>query len=91
MFISCQRTSCFQVKTRLASDSGISYTEFTYQLLQGYDFNHLFRNEGVRVQIGGSDQWGNITAGTDLIRKLWDDENESAPDSYGLTFPLLVR
>lgn len=80
----------FQVKTRLASDSGMSFTEFAYQLLQGYDFHHLFREEGVRVQIGGSDQWGNITAGTDLIRKLWNNEEELPLDAYGLTFPLLV-
>ncbi|GFR51335.1 hypothetical protein Agub_g13752, partial [Astrephomene gubernaculifera] len=58
------------VRTRMESEQGISFTEFTYQLLQGYDFVHLCREHGVRVQIGGSDQWGNITAGTDLIRKL---------------------
>ena len=76
------------VKTRLDSESGMSFTEFTYQLLQGYDFAHLCKTEGVRVQAGGSDQWGNITAGTDLVRKLL---GESAPACYGLTFPLLVR
>lgn len=76
------------VKSRLDSESGMSYTEFTYQLLQGYDFVHLCREEGVRVQIGGSDQWGNITAGTDLVRKILGDE---APQCFGLTFPLLVR
>lgn len=58
------------VRTRMESEQGISFTEFTYQLLQGYDFVHLCRDHGVRVQIGGSDQWGNITAGTDLIRRL---------------------
>ena len=58
------------MRTRLESDQGISFTEFTYQLLQGYDFVHLAREHGVRVQVGGSDQWGNITAGTDLIRRL---------------------
>lgn len=88
------------VKRRLeSSDQGLSYTEFTYQLLQGYDFVHLFKNENVSVQIGGSDQWGNITAGTDLIRKLIrSDNNESDSDSdsnseraYGLTFPLLLK
>lgn len=82
-------SNTMQVKTRLASESGISFTEFTYQLLQGYDFFHLCRSEGVRVQIGGSDQWGNITAGTELVRKLWKDED--GPTPYGLTFPLLVR
>lgn len=84
------------VKRRLeSSDQGLSYTEFTYQLLQGYDFVHLFQNENVSVQIGGSDQWGNITAGTDLIRKLIrSDNNESDSDSeraYGITFPLLLK
>jgi tyrosyl-tRNA synthetase len=75
------------VKSRLDSDSGMSYTEFTYQLLQGYDFVHLHKAEGIRVQIGGSDQWGNITAGTDLVRKLL---GTTAPQCFGLTFPLLV-
>ena len=80
------------VKTRLESDQGISFTEFAYQLLQGYDFVHLCKEEGVRVQVGGSDQWGNITAGTDLIRKLLgkDDGSLDPPSCYGLTFPLLV-
>lgn len=74
------------VKKRLESEQGMSYTEFTYQLLQGYDFLHLFENEGVNVQIGGSDQWGNITAGTELIRKILQVEG-----AYGLTFPLLLK
>ncbi|KAH9607049.1 hypothetical protein KSS87_013824 [Heliosperma pusillum] len=75
------------VKKRLDSDTGMSFTEFSYQLLQGYDFVHLYRNEGVRVQIGGSDQWGNITAGTDLIRRILGvDEGV-----YGVTFPLLLK
>lgn len=56
------------VKTRL--ESGISFTEFTYMLLQGYDFLHLYRNHGCELQLGGSDQWGNITAGTELIRRI---------------------
>ncbi len=56
------------VKTRL--ESGISFTEFTYMLLQGYDFLHLYRTHGCELQLGGSDQWGNITAGTDLIRRF---------------------
>ncbi|CAA7038553.1 unnamed protein product [Microthlaspi erraticum] len=75
------------VKKRLESEQGMSYTEFTYQLLQGYDFVHLFKNEGVNVQIGGSDQWGNITAGTELIRKILQTEEAA----YGLTFPLLLK
>ncbi|CAK9227040.1 unnamed protein product [Sphagnum troendelagicum] len=74
------------VKKRLNSEEGMSYTEFTYQLLQGYDFVHLFKEEGISVQIGGSDQWGNITAGTDLVRKLLQQEG-----AYGLTFPLLLK
>ena len=74
------------VKSRLASESGISFTEFSYQLLQGYDFVHLFRSYEVCVQVGGSDQWGNITAGTDLMRRLEPDADVS-----GLTFPLLLK
>ncbi|CAL5376850.1 unnamed protein product [Camellia sinensis] len=77
------------VRKRLESEQGMSYTEFTYQLLQGYDFLYLFDKEGVRVQIGGSDQWGNITAGTDLIRKILQPAEEGA--AYGLTFPLLLK
>ncbi|MBS4171533.1 tyrosine--tRNA ligase [Neochlamydia sp. AcF95] len=73
------------VKGRMTSEEGMSFTEFAYQVLQGYDFLHLFQNYGVKVQIGGSDQWGNITAGTELIRKA------VGQSSYGLTFPLLTR
>lgn len=76
------------VKKRLESEQGMSYTEFTYQLLQGYDFLYLYQNEGVNVQIGGSDQWGNITAGTELIRKILQPEGDVA---FGLTFPLLLK
>ncbi|XP_062072977.1 tyrosine--tRNA ligase, chloroplastic/mitochondrial [Humulus lupulus] len=74
------------VKKRLESEQGMSYTEFTYQLLQGYDFLHLFDKMRVNVQIGGSDQWGNITAGTELIRKILQVDG-----AYGLTFPLLLK
>jgi len=73
------------VKLRINSEEGMSFTEFSYQLLQGYDFLHLFRELGVTVQLGGSDQWGNITAGTDLIRKVL------GKSAYGITFPLLTR
>jgi tyrosyl-tRNA synthetase len=66
-------------------DQGISYTEFSYMLLQAYDFLHLFDEFGCRVQIGGSDQWGNITMGVDLIRKV---RGETA---YALTTPLVTR
>lgn len=79
------------VKKRLESEQGMSYTEFTYQLLQGYDFLHLFRDAGVNVQIGGSDQWGNITAGTELIRKILQASGSAADGPYGLTFPLLLK
>lgn len=73
------------VKTRLASEEGLSYTEFSYQLLQAYDFLHLFDNQGVTLQLGGSDQWGNITAGTELVRKM------RGATVHGMTFPLLTR
>ena len=73
------------VKQRLNSEEGISFTEFAYQVLQGFDFKHLYESEDVILQIGGSDQWGNITAGTDLVRKVLGDS------VYGLTYPLLTR
>ncbi len=75
------------VRNRMESEEGISFTEFSYQLLQAYDFYHLYTHAGVTLQIGGSDQWGNITAGTDLIRKLGRKDESHA---YGLTFPLLT-
>lgn len=73
------------VRSRLNSEEGMSFTEFSYQVLQGYDFLHLFDNYGVTVQLGGSDQWGNIIAGTELIKKV------RGKNSYGITFPLLTR
>lgn len=79
------------VKKRMESESGISYTEFTYQLLQGYDFVHLAKTRGVNVQIGGSDQWGNITAGTDLARKMLNVSENETECVYGMTFPLLLK
>ena len=72
------------VKRRLESADGISYTEFTYQMLQAYDFLHLFRALGVTLQLGGSDQWGNIAAGIDLVRK------ELGKAAYGLCVPLVT-
>ncbi len=66
-------------------ESGISYTEFSYMLLQAYDFLQLFRRHGCNVQAGGSDQWGNITVGVDLIRRV-----EAAP-AYGITSPLVTK
>ena len=71
------------VRARMESEAGLSYTEFSYQLLQAYDFLRLCDTEGCRIQIGGSDQWGNITAGTDLIRRL------RGVEAFGLTFPIL--
>ena len=70
------------VKSRL--DVGISYTEFTYMLLQAYDFFHLYRDYGCELQLGGSDQWGNITAGIDLVRRLTGGE------AHGLCAPLIT-
>jgi tyrosyl-tRNA synthetase len=73
------------VRTRLESESGISFTEFSYQLLQANDFHHLRTALGCELQIGGTEQWGNITAGTDLIRK------KSGAAAWGLTFPLITK
>lgn len=73
------------VRTRLNSEEGMSFTEFTYQVLQGYDFLYLYQHYGVTVQLGGSDQWGNIISGTDLIKKVLGQS------TYGITFPLLTR
>lgn len=73
------------VKARLESEEGISFTEFSYQLLQAYDFLYLFQNHQVKIQIGGSDQWGNIVGGVELIRKVLSET------AFGVTFPLLTR
>jgi tyrosyl-tRNA synthetase len=73
------------VRSRMEGDSGISYTEFSYMLLQAYDFYHLRKTQECELQIGGSDQWGNITAGTDLIRK------KMGVAAWGLTFPLITK
>ena len=73
------------VKTRLNSEEGLSFTEFSYQLLQGYDFLYLYEHHGVMLELGGSDQWGNILAGVDLVRKA------RGKSVHGLTFPLLTR
>jgi tyrosyl-tRNA synthetase len=76
------------VKTRL--DGGLSYTEFSYMLLQSYDFMMLRKLHGVELQMGGSDQWGNITAGTELIRRTEGEHPDGAPRAYGLCYPLLL-
>ena len=73
------------VRARMESENGISFTEFSYMLLQANDFRHLCEFENVEMQMGGSDQWGNITAGTDLIRR------RLGTSGYGLTWPLLTR
>ena len=75
------------VKKRLGSDSkvGMSFTEFTYQLLQGYDFLHLYQNMDCKIQMGGSDQWGNITTGTELIRR------KVSGKAYAITCPLITK
>ena len=75
------------VKKRLSRDSseGMSFTEFTYQLLQGYDFLYLYEHRDVQLQLGGADQWGNITTGTELIRRVLGKE------AHGLTCPLITK
>jgi tyrosyl-tRNA synthetase len=75
------------VKKRLSAESsvGLSFTEFSYQLLQGYDFLHLYEAEGCRIQMGGSDQWGNITTGTELIRR------KTGGEAFALVCPLITK
>jgi len=70
---------------KMRLETGLSFIEFNYQLLQSYDFLQLFQNHGCRLQIGGDDQWGNIVAGADLIRRVTGGE------AFGLTFPLITR
>ena len=66
---------------------GLSFTEFTYQLLQGYDFLYLYQHKGVRLQLGGNDQWGNMTTGTELIRRTLGNDTEA----FALTCPLITK
>ncbi|GAA4804539.1 tyrosine--tRNA ligase [Litoribaculum gwangyangense] len=75
------------VKNRISSDSseGMSFTEFTYQLVQGYDFLHLYKEKDCTIQMGGSDQWGNITTGTELIRRI------ESGKGYAITCPLITK
>ncbi|MGA1227523.1 MAG: tyrosine--tRNA ligase [Tamlana sp.] len=75
------------VKNRISSDSseGMSFTEFTYQLVQGYDFLHLYKEKDCTIQMGGSDQWGNITTGTELIRRIGSGKG------YAITCPLITK
>jgi tyrosyl-tRNA synthetase len=79
------------VKSRIENrDQGISYTEFSYMLLQSYDFYHLNKEMNCQLQIGGSDQWGNITAGVDLIRRMKGDVQDKET-VFGMTFPLVTK
>jgi tyrosyl-tRNA synthetase len=73
------------VKKRLEGENGMSFTEFTYQLVQGYDFYWLFKHRGCKLQMGGSDQWGNITTGTELIRR------KAGGEAFAFTCPLLTK
>jgi tyrosyl-tRNA synthetase len=73
------------VRKRLDGDNGMSFTEFTYQLVQGYDFYYLFDTKGIKLQMGGSDQWGNIVTGTELIRR------KSQGEAFAFTCPLITR
>lgn len=68
-------------------DTGISFTEFAYTLIQGIDYNHLYNNFNCRIQVGGSDQWGNITTGLEVIRKTHDEETKA----FGITIPLVTK
>jgi tyrosyl-tRNA synthetase len=87
--------STSSVRARLNSQQGLSFTEFTYQLLQAYDFYHLHKHFGCTIQVGGSDQWGNILAGLELITRIDNlttskDPSDTAPDVFGITTPLLT-
>ncbi len=73
------------VKKRIEGDTGISYTEFAYQLMQGYDFYWLYENMSCKLQMGGSDQWGNIVTGTELIRR------KAGGEAFAFTCPLLTK
>jgi tyrosyl-tRNA synthetase len=73
------------VRKRLESETGMSFTEFTYQLVQGYDFYYLYQQKKVKLQMGGSDQWGNIVTGTELIRR------KTSGDAFAFTCPLITK
>ncbi len=75
------------VKKRIEGDTGISYTEFAYQLMQGYDFYWLYKNMNCKLQFGGSDQWGNITTGTELVRRM----TKGAGEAFAFTCPLITK
>jgi tyrosyl-tRNA synthetase len=73
------------VRKRIEGETGISYTEFAYQLMQGYDYYWLYQNKGVKLQMGGSDQWGNIVTGTELIRR------KAGGEAFAFTCPLITK
>src|SRR5688572_17872033 len=73
------------VKKRIEGDTGISYTEFAYQLMQGYDFYWLYKYKNCKVQMGGSDQWGNIITGADLVRR------KDGGEAFAFTCPLITK
>lgn len=73
------------VRKRIEGDAGMSFTEFTYQLIQGYDFYWLYQNKGCKLQMGGSDQWGNITTGAEIIRK------KTGGEAFAFTCPLITK
>lgn len=79
------------VKNRM--ETGISFTEFSYQLIQGYDYYWLHKHKGLRLQMGGADQWGNITTGTELIRRMAHAQGNESPstEAFGLTCPLITK
>lgn len=87
-------TKTTSVRARLASHQGLSFTEFTYQLLQAYDFYHLHKHHACSIQVGGSDQWGNILAGLELIARLdpptTPASTDTPPVAFGITTPLLT-
>src|SRR5688572_25216643 len=73
------------VRKRLEGDAGMSFTEFTYQLVQGYDFSYLYKNLGCKLQMGGSDQWGNMVTGTELVRR------KNGGEAFAFTCPLITK
>ncbi|MBI2781764.1 MAG: tyrosine--tRNA ligase [Chloroflexi bacterium] len=88
----------FTIPYMLAKDSvqvrlegGLSFTEFSYMLIQATDFQHLFRSVGCELQMGGADQWGNITAGLELIRRTSDQRPDGAPNAFAMAYPLLLN
>jgi len=80
------------VKSRISREEGISFTEFSYMILQAYDYLNLYNNFGCKLQMGGSDQWGNILSGVDLINRLHRKNlNSKEPLAHGLTYPLITN